>query len=793
MRPSGSILAEKRTRVSDRPDRTRAGAADHARGQLPPDSAAPWPWTIPRDDALGVIHGRHRDPFAVLGPQEVRDAGAAPPPGSGRIVGRVFVPGAVSVHFLGTVDGDGRDQPGTVTALAAIPDSGGLFEGVIPCGSLPAHPRYRVTTDVGTEFEFVDPFSYGPTLGDIDLHLFGEGTHAELWKVMGGRIKVHDGRRGVSFAVWAPNAWRVSVVGDFNRWDGRRHPMRFHPGVGVWDLFIPDLPEGTVYKFEILDQAGVVRPLKTDPYALAYEVRPNTAAVVRDISGYQWRDDAWMASRKDRHAFAEPMAVYEVHLGSWIRSPDHPEKLFSYRELADRLIPHVKNLGFTHIELLPITEHPYDGSWGYQSLGYFAPTSRHGSPEDFKAFVDAFHQAGIGVFVDWVPAHFPKDDHGLRLFDGSALYEHADPRQGEHPDWGTNIFNYGRNEVANFLHASALFWLDEYHIDGLRVDAVASMLYLDYGRKHGEWIPNRYGGHENLEAIAFLRRMNELIYARFPDTLTFAEESTSWPLVSKPTYVGGLGFSYKWNMGWMNDTLRYMHRDPIHRRYHQNDLTFSLMYAFSENFILPLSHDEVVHGKGALLDKMPGDPWRKFANLRLLFAWMWGHPGKKLLFRGGEFGQWQEWRARQSLDWHLLKDPAHQGIRNWVRDLNKALHREPALHEVDFEWTGFQWVDFHDAEASVLAFLRLSKTDGEELLFAFNLTPAVRDGYRLGVPAGGWWKEILNSDSADYGGGNVGNQGRVLADPQPCHEFPFSVELTLPPLACVVFKAERGE
>lgn len=728
--------------------------------------------TIDRSTIDAILAGKHRDPFAVLGPHEVSVNGEA------GLVIRTFVPGSLEAWVL---------MDGEVRAMNRL-DAEGFFEAWIPGGRLSFSYRLRLRSDENQLFEIADPYAYRSVLGDVDLHLFGEGTHYKNYERLGGHVRELNGVRGVSFAVWAPNAMRVSVVGDFNFWDGRRHVMRLHPGVGIWDIFIPEIGEGVKYKYEILGPDGTLLPLKTDPYGFYYEVRPKTASIVYDINRYEWKDADWMRDRAKSNALDAPISVYEVHLGSWIRDPADNERLIGYQELAEKLVRYVTEMGFTHVELLPVTEHPFDGSWGYQTLGYFAPTSRHGTPEDFMAFVDYFHRNGIGVIVDWVPAHFPRDDHGLRLFDGTALYEHADPRQGEHPEWGTLVFNYGRNEVANFLLGNALFWFEKYHIDGIRVDAVASMLYLDYGRNHGEWIPNRYGGHENLEAIDFLKRLNELIHQEHPGVLTIAEESTAWGGVSRPTYLGGLGFSLKWNMGWMNDTLRYMHKDPIHRKYHQNDLTFSLVYAFTENFILPLSHDEVVHGKGSLLDKMPGDYRQHFANLRLLFGYMYGHPGKKLLFMGGEFGQWVEWRSYQSLDWHLLEYEPHRGMQQFVRDLNRLLVAEPALHKIDFEYTGFEWIDFHDSESSIIAFLRKGPEEGSELLFACNFTPVARERYRVGVPREGFYRELINSDSQVYGGNNVGNSGGVWAQKRTSHDQPFSLEITLPPLGVIVLK-----
>lgn len=718
--------------------------------------------------------GRHDDPFSVLGPHEIEHNGV-----HGLVI-RALAPGSVRAWVLI----DGRSLP--MTPL----HSDGLFEAFLPNqGSTPY--RLRFETDEGNVYEALDPYAFPSTLSDFDLHLLGEGTHYENYERLGAHLREWEGVRGVSFAVWAPNASRVSVVGDFNCWDGRRHPMRRHPGVGVWDLFVPELGEGTRYKFEIIGPDGTLLPLKSDPYGLFAENRPATASIVFDIHHYRWNDGDWMSNRARRHALDAPLTIYEVHLGSWQRDPVQPERMLSYREIAERLVDHVVRLGFTHIELMPVTEHPFDGSWGYQTLGYFAPTSRHGTPSDFMALIDHCHQRGVGVIMDWVPAHFPRDDHGLRLFDGTALYEHLDPRRGEHPDWGTLVFNYGRNEVANFLLGNALFWFEKYHIDGIRVDAVASMLYLDYGRKEGEWLPNPFGGKENLDAIDFLKRLNELVHARHEGVLTIAEESTSWPGVSRPTYLGGLGFSLKWNMGWMNDTLRYFHLDPIYRKYRQNELTFSAVYAFSENFLLPLSHDEVVHGKGALLDKMPGDLHSHFANLRLLLGYMFTHPGKKLLFMGGEFGQWREWRFDESLDWHLLEHETHQGVLRYVTDLAHLVRSEKALHEVDFDWHGFEWVDFHDHESGVIAYLRRGRNHEDFLLVVCHMTPVTRKNYRVGVPCDGFYREINNSDSALYNGSNVGNGGGVEAEPVSWHGRSHSLLLTIPPLSVLILKLQR--
>ena len=594
-----------------------------------------------------------------------------------------------------------------------------------------------------------------------------------------------------TFAVWAPNAKRASVVGDFNGWDGRRHPMRLHPGTGVWEIFLPGLGDGVAYKYEIRNRAGNILPLKADPFGFGAELRPKTASVVRKIDDFRWDDETWLAGRGVKSAVDAPVAIYEVHLGSWRRGEDNGF-LSTMRSFADQLIPYVKDMGFTHIELLPITEHPFDGSWGYQPIGLFAPTARHGDPAGFARFVDRCHEAGIGVLLDWVPGHFPTDEHGLGRFDGTALYEHEDPRQGFHQDWNTLIYNYGRPEVANYLHANALFWLDRYHLDGLRVDAVASMLYLDYSREEGEWVPNRFGGRENLEAIDLLKRMNELAYGEHEGVMTVAEESTSWPGVSKPTYAGGLGFGFKWNMGWMNDTLLYMSKDPVHRRWHHHQMTFGLLYAFSENFVLPLSHDEVVHGKGSILARMPGDAWQQFANVRAYYAFMWGHPGKKLLFMGQEFAQGSEWNADRSLDWHLLDVDFHRGVQTLVRDLNRLYRAEPALHQLDCDGAGFAWLEANDAENSVLAWLR--KGTGRRstpVMVICNFTPTPRKTYRLGLPAPGRWKEILNSDAEVYGGSDMGNLGVIEAEEVASHGQPYSASITLPPLATLWFKLEQ--
>ena len=664
---------------------------------------------------------------------------------------------------------------------------GTLFEAKLPATEIPDY-RLQLAFAGGHVVEVDDAYRYGRVLTDFDLHLFGEGTHNRIFEKLGAhRIRLGS-TTGVHFAVWAPNADRVSVIGDFNGWDGRVHVMRLLAPAGVWELFIPDLADGEKYKFEIRTTAGHLYK-KSDPFGVAFEAPPQTASVVRDISHYPWNDDEWMATRASHNGwFDRPMSVYEVHLGSWARVPEESHRFLSYRELADRLVPYVTDAGFTHIELLPVMEHPFSGSWGYQVLGFFAPTSRYGSPEDFKYFVDVCHQAGIALILDWVPGHFPKDEHGLAWFDGTALFEHADPRQGEHQDWGTLIFNYGRNEVRNFLLSNALFWLEEYHIDGLRVDAVASMLYLDYSRPAGEWLPNRFGGRENLEAIDFLQRLNTLTHGAHAGTITAAEESTAFPGVSRPVHLGGLGFTYKWNMGWMHDILEYAQQDPVYRRWSHNLLTFSMLYAFTENFILPFSHDEVVHGKGAMLDKMPGDAWQKYATLRTLYGFMFGHPGKKLLFMGDEFGQWREWSHDRSLDWHLLDDPAHAGMKAYVQALNWHYHAEPALHEVDFDPSGFRWIDCNDNENSVVSMVRYAKDPRDFVVVVVNFTPVPRAEYRLGVPDAGFYAELLNSDSAMFGGSNVGNGGGTGSEPVPAHGFEHSLRLTLPPLACLLLK-----
>jgi 1,4-alpha-glucan branching enzyme len=722
------------------------------------------------DQALDALAGgRNADPYAVLGPHpDDRGRGA---------VVRAFLPAATAVDL--------RDRAtGELRPMSKRPPAG-LFE--IRVAAIDDY-RLRVTYPGGHQIEIDDPYRYGRVLTDYDLHLLGEGTHHRAFEKLGAHRITIGSTTGVHFALWAPNADRVSLLGDVNGWDGRVHPMRNLGSSGIWEFFLPDLQDGEKYKFEIRARSGEILQ-KTDPFGFAFEVPPQSAAIVRDISAYRWRDADWFAARAEQGGwFNRPASIYEVHLGSWARVPEEDNRFLTYREMAERLVPYVKETGFTHIELLPVMEHPFSGSWGYQVLGFFAPTSRFGPPEDFKLFVDACHQAGIGVILDWVPGHFPKDSHGLARFDGTALYEHADPRQGEHQDWGTLIFNYGRHEVRNFLLSNALFWLEEYHIDGLRVDAVASMLYLDYSRQQGQWVPNRFGGRENLDAIGFLQELNTLTHGEHPGSITAAEESTAFPGVSRPVHLGGLGFTYKWNMGWMHDTLEYMHEDPVHRRWHHNLITFSALYMHTENFILPFSHDEVVHGKGSMINKMPGDPWQKAATLRTLYGYMYAHPGKKLLFMGDEFGQWREWNHDRSLDWHLLEDPAHQGIRRFIQDLNAAYRAEPALHEQDFDPAGFRWIGCNDNENSVLSFVRFARDPGDHAVAIFNFTPVPRADYRVGVPEAGWYAELLNSDSAVYGGSNVGNGGGVGTEPIAAHGFDQSLRASIPPLGCLLLK-----
>jgi 1,4-alpha-glucan branching enzyme len=731
--------------------------------------------SAPIEEIELILRAEHSDPFHVLGAHPVEVSG------NPAIAIRAFLPEAAEAWVV---------RGSSLVPLARLhPD--GFFEAVFP-GETQVFPyRLRLRTAAGQEKEFDDPYRFPPFLSDFDLHLLGEGTHYKTHEKLGAHLVELEGVPGVAFAVWAPNAQRVSVVGDLNDWDGRRHPMRVRGNSGIWELFLPGLGEGVIYKFEIKGRGSDYLGLKADPYAFYSECRPKTASVVYNLSNYTWHDQAWMTERAQRQALRAPISIYEVHLGSWRRLPEEDNRMLTYGELAERLVDYVCEMGFTHLELLPVMEHPLDESWGYQTTGYFAPTSRHGTPEDFMYFVDYCHQHGIGVILDWVPAHFPGDAHGLAYFDGTYLYEHADPRRGEHKDWGTRVFNYGRTEVRNFLWSSALYWLEKYHADGLRVDAVASMLYLDYSRKPGEWIPNQYGGNEDLEAIGFIKKFNELAHQYHPGVLTIAEESTAWPMVSRPTYLGGLGFSLKWNMGWMHDTLLYFSKDPIHRKYHHNNLTFSLLYAFTENFVLVFSHDEVVHGKRSQLSRMPGDAWQQFANLRALYAFLYAHPGKKMLFMGGEFGQWIEWNSNQSLDWNLLEYEPHRKLRQLVGDLNRLYRAEPALYEIDFEGTGFEWIDFRDADNSIIAFLRRGRTPNQHVVVVCNFTPLPRPGYRVGVPEACFYREVLNTDATAYGGSGVTNAPGRQAIPQPWHNQPCSVELTLPPLGVAILKPEQ--
>ncbi|SFN05617.1 1,4-alpha-glucan branching protein GlgB [Thermodesulforhabdus norvegica] len=632
--------------------------------------------------------------------------------------------------------------------------------------------------------------SFRSPITDYDIYLFRRGEHYRLWEKFGAHPCNVDGSDGYYFAVWAPNADHVSVVGDFNEWDETGNPLSRRGDSGIWEGFIEGIRPGMYYKYCIISHGGNYRVLKADPYAFYCERPPGTASVTWDLSGFEWSDHDWMNKRSSRKHYDEPISIYEVHLGSWLRR-EGSDAYCGYREIAPLLVEYVKDMGFTHVEFLPVMEHPFDGSWGYQVTGYFAPTSRFGTPQDFMFLINELHRNGIGVILDWVPAHFPTDEHGLGYFDGTHLYEYPDPRIGFHRDWNTYVFDYGRNEVRSFLLSSALFWCEVFHADGLRVDAVASMLYRDYSRPDGEWIPNQYGGKENLEAIAFIKRFNEVLYSECPGVMTIAEESTAWPMVSRPTYLGGLGFGFKWNMGWMHDTLKYMSKDPIYRKYHHNELTFSLLYAFHENFILPFSHDEVVHGKGSMINKMPGDKWQKFANLRVLYGYMFAHPGKKLLFMGNEFGQWREWNHDTSLDWYLLDDPFHRGLKLWVKDLNRLLSSEPALYELDSSWEGFRWIDCHDSDQSTLSFLRIGRhTDRDLLLCVCNFTPVPRYPFYVGVPKEGFWKELLNSDSELYGGSGLGNMGGLHTEPVPAHGYSQSLKIMLPPLAAVFFKPE---
>jgi 1,4-alpha-glucan branching enzyme len=717
----------------------------------------------PAHEIERVVAREHHDPHSVLG--------AHPVPG-GAVV-RAYRPDAARVAVV--VEG-GEPRP-----LRRIHPAG-VFARRLLGATLPLRYELEIEAPDGSCSRTRDPYSFLPTLGELDLHLVGEGRHERLYERLGAHVRELDRCRGVSFAVWAPNARSVSVVGDFNAWDGRVHQLRVLGGSGIWEIFVPGVEAGMRYEFELRDATGALR-LKADPLAFATEAPPRHASVVH-VPRHVWRDDDWRERRATSDPWHEPLSVYEVHLGSWRRNPLEGNRSLTYDELGEELAAYAVDLGFTHVELLPVMEHPLTRSWGYQTTGYFAPTARYGDPDGFRRLVERLHRAGLGVLLDWVPGHFPRDDWALARFDGTALYEHADPRRGEHPDWGTLVFNHGRAEVRNFLLGSALYWLDEQHADGLRVDAVASMLYLDYSRREGEWVPNRFGGREDLEAVGFLRELNEVVHARVPGVVMVAEESTAWPGVSRPTHLGGLGFGFKWNMGWMNDTLRYFSRDPVHRRYHHEELTFSFVYAFSENYVLPLSHDEVVHGKGSLLARMPGDRAERLANLRALYAYMWAHPGKKLLFMGGELAQEREWDVEGSVDWHLLGDPGHRGVSDLVRDLNRLYRDEPALHELDCEPEGFRWLEADDAEANVLVFARLSRA-GRALVCLCNLSAVPREGYRVGLPRGGRWHEVLNTDRRAYGGSGLGNAEGVVAEGVPWREQAFSAEVTLPPLAVV--------
>jgi len=722
------------------------------------------------DEINAVSHGDYGRPFEVLGVHA----------GDGdKVVVRAFRPTAKSLHLL-------RDDISPMK-MTAVNDKG-LFEAAIPAQGEDLDYTLKETNHEGVEYIFKDPYSFPLTLSDYDLYLFGEGKHWAIYDRLGAHPHEIDGVHGVRFAVWAPNARRVSVVGDFNNWDARLHPMQPHGDSGVWELFIPGLKTGERYKYDILSTQAGYHAQKIDPYGFHAERRPNTASIVAELDGYEWGDNQWMTSRSERIPLNEPVSIYELHFGSWKRKANN--EWLTYREMADELIPYVRQMGYTHIELLPIAEHPLDASWGYQVTSYYAPTSRFGEPQDFMYFVDQCHRNNIGVILDWVPAHFPKDGHALSYFDGTHLYSHEDPRQGEHPDWGTYIFNYGRNEVRNFLIANAIFWLEKYHIDGMRVDAVSSMVYLNFSREEGEWVPNMYGGNENLEAVSFLQEFNRLLHEQFPGAITIAEESTAWPMVSRPTYLGGLGFTMKWNMGWMHDTLWYMSKDAIYRKWEHNKLTFSMVYAYHENFVLALSHDEVVHGKGSLMNKLPGDWWQKFAQLRLLFGYQYTHPGKKLNFMGAEFGQWTEWNERQSLDWHLLSLSTHQQVQTFVHDLNRLYRSEKALYEQDYTPDGFQWIEANDADNSTFSYMRFASKAGEFVVIACNFTPVPRMNYRVGVPMSGTYRELINSDAEIYGGSNIGNYGSVATDPIAAHGYGQSLNLNIPPFGIVILKIQ---
>lgn len=728
---------------------------------------------LSKEEINAIVDGNHSNVFSMLGIHKDK--------GTKEVFIRAYQPDSLSIELIKSDD----SSLGLLDKL----DDRGLYQ--INLGKISNaenfHYKFKIKNTNGDTYIKEDVYRFPPVLGDIDVYLLSEGNHLEMYRKLGAHVMEIDGVKGVSFAVWAPNAKRVSVVGNFNNWDGRVNVMRNHPSSGVWDIFIPNIGNYEIYKYEIKTQNDYILS-KSDPVAFFAEQRPKTASVVYDINNYAWDDEEWMKYRGEHNSFDKPISVYEVHLGSWRRNGTFGEYYMTYRELADTLVPYVSNMGFTHVEFLPLTEHPLDASWGYQVIGMFAPTSRFGTPDDLRYLIDKFHQAGIGVLMDWVPAHFPKDAHGLAEFDGTHLYEHADPRKGEHSDWGTKIYNFGRNEVSNFLCASALFWLKEFHIDGLRVDAVASMLYLDYSRKNGEWIPNVYGGNENLEAIAFLRKMNELTYSQAEGSITCAEESTAWPMVSRPTTMGGLGFGYKWNMGWMNDTLNYISKDPVYRKYQHGMLTFGLLYAFNENFILPISHDEVVHGKGSMLAKMPGDEWQKFANLRAYYGFMFTHPGKKLLFQGCEFAQDWEWNYNESLRWHLLEYPMYKGMQNCVRDLNLLYKGNNALYEEDFDYRGFEWLEHSNADDSVISFIRKGHDPHDYLIIICNFTPVVRHNYRIGVYEDCTYQEIFNSDDTNYWGSGVKNEGIIYSSEQEWNYKPHSIEISLPALSTIVIK-----
>lgn len=725
-------------------------------------------------DIQSILNALHHDPFQVLGMHLMkRDKEEG-------IVIRAFLPQAQEVNILSS-------HKNRISKPMKKIAQEGFFEVFYPGVTEFFSYRFQILHN-NASFELEDTYRFLPVLTEFDLYLISEGTHYRSYEKLGAHSVEIDGVIGVLFAVWAPNAHRVSVVGDFNDWDTRRHMMRTRGNSGIWELFIPGICEGAKYKFRIKNRDTGAETEKVDPFAFYCEVRPKSAGIICSITGYKWNDQDWMERRRKTNWLESPMAIYEVHPGSWRQVPEDDNRSLTYREMAHTLVPYVKKMGYTHIEFLPVTEHPLDESWGYQTIAYYAPTSRFGTPDDFMYLIDTCHQNGISVIIDWVPSHFPKDGHGLARFDGSTLYEHEDPRKGEHKEWGTLVFNYGRNEVRNFLISNALFWLRMYHIDGLRMDAVASMLYLDYARQNGDWLPNKFGGREHLEAVEFLKQFNVKIHEEFPGVLTIAEESTAWPMVSRPVYLGGLGFDLKWNMGWMHDMLEYISKEPIHRTFHHNNITFSLLYAFTENFILPLSHDEVVHGKSSMIDKMPGDLWQKFATLRLFYTYMYGHPGKKLLFMGGEIGQWTEWWSKVSLDWHLLQYDPHRQLQHFIKDLNHLYSSQPALFEVDFHYYGFEWIDFRDTQHSVIAFLRKAKNPLNNIVFVCNFTPVPRMNYRIGVPESGYYKELLNSDSSIYGGSNMGNRGGVMAENISWHGFPYSINLILPPLGGLIFK-----